>query len=71
MGDSDLFKDRDWTLLGPNKVQSRKILINLQKCSIGQNTLYLEWIILGAREFKFVQIKSQGSCMALPQGLKF
>jgi len=32
---------------------------------------YLAWsIILGARRFKVVQIKSLGSCMAPPQGLK-
>jgi len=32
--------------------------------------LCLAWIILGAREFKFLQIKSLGSCMAPPQRLK-
>jgi len=31
---------------------------------------YLAWSILGARKFNFVQIKSLGSYMAQPQGLK-
>jgi len=35
---------------------------------IGQ---YLAWNILGTRRFKFVKIKSLGSCMTHPRGLNF
>jgi len=42
----------------------RKILINLEKSSpkpLARIHWYLAWSILGARRFKFVQIKSLGS----------
>jgi len=73
-GDSDLFKQRGWPLLGPNKGQNKgKKLINIQKSSSHEPPIgwhwYLVWRILGAKRFKFVQIKSIGSCMIPPQGL--
>jgi len=51
----------------------RKILIYLQKSSshesLAEMHWYLAWSVLGAWRFKFVQVKSLGSCMAPPQGL--
>jgi len=45
-----------------------KILINPEKCSFHEPPIgmhwYLAWSILGARWFKFVQIKSMGLQMA-------
>jgi len=58
---------------GPVRGRIRKILINLQKSSHEPLTgmhWYLAWNILGARRFKFVQMKSLGSCMSPLQGLK-
>jgi len=53
----------------------RDILIILQKTSSHEPQagmrLYLALIILGAREFKCIQIKSLWSCMVPLQGLKF
>jgi len=49
---------------GPIMGKIRKILINLQKSSSHEPPVgmhwYLAWDILGARRFKFVQIKSLG-----------
>jgi len=54
-----------WDLIRGKK---RKMLINLEKSSshVPQARMhcYLAWSILGARRFKFVQMKSLGLCMA-------
>jgi len=59
---------------GPIRGKIRNILINLQKSTphepLARIHGYLAWSILGARRFKFIQIKSLGSCMSPPQGLK-
>jgi len=57
---------------GPIRGKINKILINLQKSSshLAGMHRYLAWSILRTRRFKFVEMKSVGSCMALPQGLK-
>jgi len=62
-------------LLGPNKGQNKDFFcINLQKSfsiePLARMPCYLAWSILGARSFRFVQIKSLGLCVAPPQGLK-
>jgi len=50
----------------------RKILINLKKSSshepLAGKHWYLAWNILGARRFKFVQLKCLVSQMARPKG---
>jgi len=49
---------------GPIRGKIRKMLLNLQKSSshepLAGMLLYLVWNILGARRFKFVQMKSLG-----------
>jgi len=47
-----------------------KILIKSHEPLAGMHWC-LAWNILGARRFKFVQMKSLRSCMASPQGLNF
>jgi len=56
---------------GPLRGKIRKILINLKKSSYDPMTgmnWYLAWIILRARRFKFVQMKSLGSQLATLYG---
>jgi len=58
---------------GPINGEIMKILINIQKSShepLGGMDWCLVWNILGARRFKFVQMKFLGSQMAPHQGLK-
>jgi len=60
---------------GPIRCKIRKFFISIQKSSSHEPMVgmhwYLAWIIHGARRFKFVQIKSLGSCMAHHRGLNF
>jgi len=72
--DSDLFQKRCLPLLGPKKGQNKETFLNLKKSSshepLSGMHWYLVWDVLRARRLKYVHMKTLGSSMSPPQGLK-
>jgi len=63
-GDLDLLNKGTGPFWGPIRGKIKKILINIRKSSshepLAGMLLYLAWNVLGAKRFKFVQMKSLG-----------